>query len=345
MISLRCASLPAVLASSLFAQTLPQLPTSSPAVEAIRKAGTLTCGVDQSEAEFSMTDEHGSRVAFDRDLCNAVAAAILGQGYRVELKGYPDEDTALQALRGGEVDMVASVSDDLTHSTLPGIALARPVLYDWQGFLVPRSAGIARASQLSGHKICVLGETEAEVNLRSWFQRRHLNFVPFPFQEEGEMEAAFVTANCTALFGDVTRLANTRAAFGTHAHEFVLLPDVVAQDPLASAYRNNDAAFAHIVQWSFEVLLLAEQQHVTAKGMATLHAGYSPETDRLLDSAHALGRPLGLADGWPVRVIQAVGNYGELFRRDVGAGSPLNLPRLPPTPGNGGDPLQPLPFK
>jgi len=316
-------------------------PVMSPTVAAIRKAGALTCGVDQSEAEYSTTDEHGSRVAFDRDLCDAVAAAILGNLHRVVLKGYPDEDTALEALHGGEVDMVATVSDDFTHSTLPGIELTRPVLYDWKGFMVPHHAGIARATQLSGKKVCVLAETEAEVTLRAWFAAHHLVFVPFPFSEEGEMEAAFVTGNCTALFGDATRLANTRAAFGIHARDYILLPEAVVPDPLAAATRREDAAFAHIVEWTVDVLLLAQEQGITAQSIVTVHAGQSPAIDNLLDAAHSLGRQLGLEDGWPARVIAAVGNYAEIYRRDLGAGSPLNLPAPPRH-----DPsLQPLPFK
>jgi general L-amino acid transport system substrate-binding protein len=302
---------------------------TSPTVAAIRKAGVLTCGVDQSEAEYSTTDEHGSRVAFDRDLCDAVAAAILGKLHRVVLKGYPDEDTAIQALRSGEVDMVATVSDDFTHSNLPGIELTRPVLNDWKGFMVLRHAGITRATQLSGKKVCVLAETEAEVILRAWFAKQKLIFVPFPFSEEGEMEAAFVTGNCTALFGDATRLANTRAAFGSHARDYFLLPEIIAPDPLAEATRRDDETFVHIVQWTVEVLLLAREEGITAQSITKAHSGQSPAVDYLLDAAHSLGRPLGLEDGWLARVIAAVGNYEEIYHRDVGAGSPLNLPAPP----------------
>jgi len=310
---------------------------ASPTVEAIRKAGALTCGIDQSEAEYSMTDEHGSRVAFDHDLCKAVAIAILGKTATVIDKGYPDEDTALDALRKGEVDMVASVSDDFTHSTMANVGLSRPVLLDGKGFLVRRVAGVKGAAGLSGRKICLLAETETEVEVRSWFEQRHLSFEPFPFQEEGEMEAAFVTGNCVALAGDLTRLANTRVALGQSAKDYVLLPDVIASDSLASAYRRDDAVFGNIVDWTIQVLLLAEEQGVTAKNAGSGGSHHNEATRKLLDEAHALGRPVGLDDGWTVRVIESVGNYGELFQRDLGEGSALRLPR--------GESMRGLPLK
>jgi general L-amino acid transport system substrate-binding protein len=296
-------------------------------VEKIRQAHALVCGTDQSEAEFSMSDEHGSRVAFDTDLCKAVATAILGSGARVEMKGYPDEDTALAALAQGEVDLVASVSDDFSH-TSDDVAFSRPVLYDGVSFLVPRGAGIAHARDLSGKKICFLAETEAEVSVRAWFVQHRLNFAPFPFQEEGEMEAAFVTSNCTALAGDLTRLANSRAAFGKSAKDYVLLPEIVSADTLAFAFRTGDARFANIVGWTLEVLLQAEQSRVTAKSLqAKTSEGVDPMVRKLAGKSRELGRPLGLDDDWAAHVIEAVGNYGEIFRRDLGQDSPLQLPR------------------
>ena len=303
------------------------LHAASPTVDSIRENGVLSCGIDQSEAEFSTTDEHGSRVDFDRDICNAVAAAILGKPYRVIIKGYPDEDTALKSLRAHEVDMVASVSDDFTHSTSAGVRLSHPVLFDWETFMVPRSSLLKRGSQLAGKKICFLSETEAEVNLRSWFKRRRLNFVPFPFQEEGEMEAALVTGNCSALFGDATRLANTRVAMNRAAQDYVILPNRVALDPLAAGYRNDDQEFGNVIDWTIEILLLAEERGVMKQNPGNPHTSCDPATMRLLDRTHTLGRPVNLDDHWTERVIEAVGNYGEIFQRDVGQDSPLKLPR------------------
>jgi len=313
---------------------------ASPTLDAIRKAGVLKCGIDQSEAEFSMTDEHGPRVAFDRDLCQAYAAAILGAHARVVIQGYPDNDTALQALQKHEVDLVASVSDDLTHATLANVSLTRPVLYDAQGLLVLRAAAITQLKDLDRKKICFLDQSEAELNLQSWFTRHHLTLNPFPFQEEGEMEAAFVTGNCAALSGDLTRLANTRAAFASRAAEYTLLPETIAADPLATAWRSDDPQFGNVLQWVFNLLLAAD----SIDGLQP-HGLTAPDNDpilvRLNGSTRELGRPLGLSDDWPAQVLAAVGNYAAILARDLGDASPLHLPRGLLSP----DTLQALPVK
>jgi general L-amino acid transport system substrate-binding protein len=315
------------MAAVLFAAQALSLHAASPTVDSIRKAGALTCGIDQSEAEFSMTDEHGSRVNFDRDLCQAIAVAILGSDARVVVKGYPDDTTALAALGAGEVDLIASVSDDFSHAASNSIGLTRPVLYDGVALMVPRSSKVTSAAGLSGKKICFLAETETEVNLRAWFERRHLDFVPFPFQEQGEMEAAFVTNNCSALAGDQTRLANARTGFGSRARDYLILPDTISKDPLAIAYRRNDAVFGNIAELTIDVLVQAEESGLAMSNIAAMQASKDPAVERLLGKTHELGRPLGLNDAWPAHVIAQVGNYGEIFRRDLGDGSPLQLPR------------------
>lgn len=318
---------------------------ASATLASIRRAGVLTCGIDQSEAEFSMNDEHGSRVAFDTDLCRAVAVAIFGAHARTAIKGYPDNDTALQALQRKEVDLVASVSDDLSHDALPGVGFTRPVLFDGQTFLVLRSSGVKHVADLSGKKICFLDGTEAEMELRSWFARRRLTLVAFPFQEEGEMEAAFVTGNCAALSGDLTRLANARTAFGSRSKDYTFLPETISADPLASAYRNDDPEFGSIVAWTENVLLSAEEMDVTSANAAAMSSSADPVVRRLLGSTHELGRPLQLSDNWAAQVIETVGNYGEVFERNLGQASPLNMPRGENNLWTAGGLMLPLPLK
>ncbi len=332
---------------------------ASPTAAAIQRAGVLTCGIDQSEAEYSRTEEHGSRVAFDRDLCTAIAAAILGVHPHIRIKGYPDSDTALQALEKNEVDMVATVSDDFSHSTQPGVHLARPVLFDGEGFLVLRSSGITHAADLARRKICFLDGSETELNLRSWLSQRGIPWTPFPFQEEGEMEAAFVTGNCAALAGDQTRLANARAAFGPRTKDYDFLPEIIAPDPLASACRSDDPAFVKIVTWTEDVLLEAEAMHVsrssveasiahdarTARSLDAAEPDGDPLLLRLLGSTQELGKPLDLDAAWPAHVLEEVGNYAEIYDRDLGDGSLLHIPRGPNNLWNAGGLMLPLPLK
>lgn len=301
-----------------------QLRASEPVVAKIRQTGILHCGTDQSEAEYSLADIRGSRVAFDTDICRAVAIAIAGPSARVDLKGYPDQDTALNALRSGEIDLVPTISGD--SRTVPaGVGVSVPVLYDGISFLAPQRSSIKHASDLSGKKICLLAETEVEVRVREWFLQRHLDFAPFPFQEEGEMEAAFVTGNCAALAGNLTRLGNSRMAFG-QAASYLLLPEVISTDPMVIAYRQDEPALSGDVQQVLDVLLEAEANGITA---GTIRPGMDSRPMRKLldESQRTARRGHGLNDGWAVNVIQAVGNYGEIFQRDLGSGAPLDLPR------------------
>ncbi|MES2391513.1 MAG: transporter substrate-binding domain-containing protein [Acidobacteriota bacterium] len=318
---------------------------ASPTVASIREAHTLTCGIDQSEAEYSMDDQHGARFAFDTDLCRAVAVAILGPKAQIAVKGYPDNQTALTALAHHEVDLVPTVSADFTDSAQPGIALTQPVLHDAQGFMVPRSAHITSPAQLSHKKVCFLDETELETSLRTYFADHHLNFVPFPFQEEGEMEAAFVTNNCTAMSSTLTRLAETRIEFATKAKDYDILPTTIAPDPLAMAYRADDPAFGRILTWTFNLLLNAEDRNVTRQTAATLSNTPDPTLRRLLGLTHELGAPLGLADDWPENVLAATGNFAEIYNRDLGSGSPMKLRRGQNALAKDGGLLQPLPLK
>ena len=259
----------------------------------------------------------------------------------------------MAALRANKVDLLPTLTLDFTHAANSTITFSPPLLYDGVGFLVPHAANLTHATELSGKKVCLLAETEVESATRTWFSQQNLKFVPFPFQEEGEMEAAFVTGNCTSLAGDLTRLASTRAAFGPLADRYTLLPEQIARDPLAAASPSTDPAFAAIVRWTIEVLLNAEAANLTQSTAAGLSSrspsDLSSATGPLLSSRSAaegsasvvpnptveiltgrtreIGARLGLSNNWAVQVIAAVGNYAEIYDRDLGPQSPLKLPR------------------
>jgi len=302
---------------------------SSPTLARVRAAGVLHCGIDQEEAEYSTEDDHGNREAFDADLCQAVAVAVLGKNALVRATHYPDDLTAMQGLKAGEVEMVATLSDDFTHTAGTHLAFTRPVLWDGVGFLTPAGSPVERARQLSGRKICFLAETAVEESVRAWFAREHLEFVPFPFQEEGEMRAAFATGNCGALAGDRTRLAETRAALARHGKRARLLPECISKDPLAAAVRDDDPQWAALVNWVMEALVQAEESGVTRANATAMRARATsdPVLRFLLGVSREIGPALGLDDDWVVKVIEATGNYGEIYERDLGGASAMKLPR------------------
>jgi general L-amino acid transport system substrate-binding protein len=317
----------------------------------VRAAGVLRCGIDQEEAEYSTSGDHGNREAFDADLCRAVAVATLGKNALVRVTHYPDDRTAMNGLQAGEVEMVPTLTDDFTHAAGTRLRFTRPVLWDGVGFLVLAGSPVRRARQLSGKKVCFLAETTVEESVRAWFSREHLDFVPFSFQEEGEMQAAFATGNCGALAGDRTRLAETRAALERRGKRARLLPETISQDPLAAAVRDDDPQWAAIVNWVMEALVQAEESGVTRANVQLMRAraaqanGGDPVLRFLLGASHEMGGPLGLDDDWVVRVIEATGNYGEIYERDLGTASPLKLPRGENNLREHGGAITALPFK
>ncbi len=238
----------------------------------VRAAGVLRCGIDQEEPEYSTSDDHGSREAFDQDLCQAVAVAVLGEHARVKVVDYPDDRSSMAGLNAGAVEMVPTLTDDFTHVVGTHLEFSRPVLWDGVGFLVLGKSPVMQARQLGGKKICFIAETNVEESVRSWFEREHLDFVAFPFQEEGEMEAAFATGNCGALAGDRTRLAGTGELMAEHGKSTRLLPETISKDPLASVVREGDPQWAEIVNWVMEALVQAEESGVTQANVGAMGA-------------------------------------------------------------------------
>ena len=329
---MRRAALVGIAVTLLFPALWPALGQPTPSTLArIRAAGVLRCGIDIEQAEYSTADDYGNRAAFDADLCRAVAVAIFGSRAQVAVKPHPDDAGAMAALKSGEVDLLPTLTDDFSHAAGKPFRFTRPVLWDGVGFLVLASSPTIRASQLTKSKICFLAETTVEETVRSWFASMHLDFVPFPFQEEGEMQAAFATGNCGTLAGERTRLAQTRTALVQHGLRTRLLPESISNDPLAAAVRDDDLQWFNVVNWVIESLVAAEAYGLTQANVGTMQRGSAHDADPqrrfLLGGSKQIGNALGLDDDWVARVIAATGNYGEIYKRDLGVGSPLNLPR------------------
>lgn len=322
----------AIAALTLLFTALAHASDSSPTLARIRAAGTLHCAIDAEQAEYSTSDDHGNRAAFDADLCHAVAIAVFGPQAQFAAKQYPDDTAAMAALNAGEADLIPTLTDDFSHAAGTHLAFTRPILWDGVSFLLPSTSQVTHARQLSGKKVCFLAETNVEETVRAWFAQEHLDFVPFPFQEEGEMQAAFSTNNCAALAGDRTRLAQTRAALLQHAKPTRLLPETISKDPLAAAVvRDNDPQWSAIVNWVMEALVQAEESGITQANVRNLsaHAAEDKDPQRrfLLGGSKQIGTALGLNNDWAAQIIAATGNYGEIYQRDLGAASPMKLLR------------------
>ncbi len=306
------------------ASASPSLP--HPVLDRIRAAHSISCGVSKEEEDYSRAEDHGNRAAFDIDLCKAVTVAILGTGSPLLIKTYPDEPAALAALKSGQVDLVASASPSV-RNTVQGLLFSQPSFYDGQGFLLPANPRVRSPLDLAGKKVCFLTGSKAEDGLHSYAAQHGIRYIWYPFSEAGEMEAAFFTGNCDAITSDVSQLANIRGIEPRRKRDFTILPQLIRQDPLAAASLAEDVSFNNIVHWTLETIVEAEELGVTKDNVEQMEQSSRPEIEQLLGQRYGTGEALGLDPHWGAQVIKSVGNYGEIFARDLGEGSPLGLDR------------------
>jgi len=292
----------------------------------VRSAGTLACGINTEEPEYTLDDAHGNHTAFDIDVCKAVAVAVLGPDAKFTIKPFRDEASSLNALQSGEIVLLATASTNIRFAN-GSVGFARPILYDYQGFLVNKAMAISSPKDFAGKKVCFLIGTEIEAEVDAYMNREMIKYIPGPFSEEGEMEVALLTRNCAAITADVTQLAYERIAFKARAKDFDILPAVIAKDPLAPAYRPDDPQWGAIVDWTMQALIQAEEAGITQSNVQEMKKRNDVTLRRLLGAQRGYGQFLGLDDDWAARVIEAVGNYGELFERDLGSRSQMKLDR------------------
>jgi general L-amino acid transport system substrate-binding protein len=296
-------------------------------LDRVRTQNHVNCGVVTDEDDYSYDDTHGNLAALGADLCKAVTAAVLGESAKVIVSAYPDEPTALAALKAGKVDMLGPVTPSLQNRAHYPVAFGPTVFYDGQGFLVLTNSPIKTIDDLAGKLICYMGSGAAESALVPAMKARGVKYLPFPFEEVGEMEAALVSGRCATITADISQLANMRAAFLGQRHNYSLLSQTITDDPAAPAYPAGDPEWGAIVDWTITALIQAEASGVTAANIETMRNSEDPVTRRLLGTDRGPVLALGLDREWSARAIKAVGNFGEVFDRDVGGHSPLRLPR------------------
>jgi len=303
---------------------------AGPVLDRIHATKSLSCGVVKEEEDYSRATDHGNRAAFDLDMCKAVAVATLGAGAHFTVSVFPDEPAGTRALREGHIDLLPSASPTIANMA-GGLSFGPVTLYDGEGLMIPNTLpngkAIREPKDLAGKKICFVITSASETGLREFAAREKISYIWYPFSEVGEMEAAFFTGNCAGLAGDVTQLANTRAINRGQAGNYTILPQIFRKDPLAPAYKAGDPQFAAIVHWTVETLIEGEELGVTQGNADTLRTSQNGAIKQLLGQHFGTGALLGVDDHWGANVLKAVGNYGEMFDRDLGKGSPLQLER------------------
>jgi general L-amino acid transport system substrate-binding protein len=293
----------------------------------VRAAGTLSCGVNTEVEDYSKLESHGDLSKLGSDVCRAVAAVVLGDPGKVTLVSLPDDSHGLEAVRSRKVALLAGGTPDLASQAAFGVSFGPSVFYDGQGFLVHGATGPKTIAGLAGRQVCFITETQAEQDLDDRMALRDVHFIPFPFEETGEMEAALVTGHCGAIAAPISQLAAMRTGFHARTSQYEILPDTVTLQPYAPAVRSDDPRWAAIVSWTVNALILAEEEGVTQANELAEQTTGRHEVRYFLGATPGAGKALGLDDSWAFRAVQAVGNYGEMFDRDLGSGSPLRLPR------------------
>ncbi len=323
---MNCAQQKALLFAAILFFSFPL--RAADTLTAVKSSGQLQCGVVRQEDDYSKAGVHGNRAAFDIDVCKAIAVALLGDKQKTLLLSYPDEPKAMEALRAGKVQLVATATPSFANTVQRGIAFSPVTLFDGQGFLVNQRFHIGSLKDLAGKKVCYISETSNGENLALFATRERIDLIPFPFEEQGEMEAAMYTANCAATTSDVTQLANTRARYRVRAKEFDILPELISRDPLALAYLPGDPEWAAVVNTTMAAILQAEESGITAANVEQRRGEtVDPAISFYFASSSGVAAVLHLDPDWAVRVIKAVGNYGEMYERDLGSNTPLQLAR------------------
>ena len=304
----------------------------SPTLQRIRAARRLVCGINGQLPGFSSLAPDGRYEGFDVDLCRAVAAA-LGDGIRLELQPLSLAES-LTALASGEVDLLArnlSVTLSRDASGGNGLSFAPVMVHDGGGVLVPRASGLRRLSDLAGRSICVISGSTTELVLADRLGELRLPYTPLRFRSADDSFSAYLAGRCAAISSDRSGLAARRSRF-PQPRLHVLLPEVLSREPLAAATAQADPAWADQVRWVMHALVEAEERGIRRSTLAAslARAGAEPRRSdlrRFLGLEGQLGASLGLPADFSLRVIRAVGNYGELFDRHLGQGSRLGLPR------------------
>jgi general L-amino acid transport system substrate-binding protein len=299
----------------------------------IQSRGKLICGVEGKLPGFSFVAPNGQYSGLDVDVCKAVAAAIFGDPAKVEYRDLNSSER-FAALASGEVDLLSrnttmTLSRDAAGGN--GLSFAPPTFYDGQGVMVPNGSGITSLKDLAGKPICVESGTTTELNLADRMRELNVPYTPLKFQTSDQTYAAYLGGRCVAVTSDRSQLAGKRSSFPQPTGH-TLLPDVLSKEPLAPATVNADPAWADAVRWIVFGLMQAEESGITQANIDAKLAEAKGKTNladlrRFLGVEGEFGKQLGLPADFMVKAVKAVGNYGEIFERNVGPKTSLQLDR------------------
>jgi general L-amino acid transport system substrate-binding protein len=295
-------------------------------LDEVRAKGFVTVGVNGGVFGFSMPDDKGVWKGIDVDTAKAIAAAIFGDAEKIKFVAV----TAVQrlpALQSKEIDVLCrNTTATLTRETVNGLNFAHVNYYDGQGFMVSKKSGIKSAKDLKGATVCVLPGTTTEMNAADFFRKNGMTWKPVVIEQNTELNKAYFSGRCDTLTSDVSQLAAHRSV-APNPDEHIILPEIISKEPLAPVVRHGDDQWFDIVNWTVMAMIEAEESGITSKNVDEMLKSTDPNIQRILGVTPGMGKALGLDEKWAYNIIKLVGNYGEIFERNVGKNTPLRLER------------------
>lgn len=296
-------------------------------LDAVKKKGFVQCGVSDGLPGFSYADAKGQYQGIDVDVCKAVAAAVFGDAGKVKFSPLTAKER-FTALQSGEVDVLSrNTTWTSSRDAAMGLNFTGVTYYDGQGFLVNKGIGVKSAKELDGATVCIQAGTTTELNLSDYFRANNLKYTPITYDTSDESAKSLESGRCDVLTSDQSQLYAQRIKLAK-PDDYVVLPEVISKEPLGPAVRQGDEEWFDIVRWTLFAMLNAEELGVTSTNVEQMaKTTKNPDVARLLGAEGEYGKDLKLANDWAVQIVKQVGNYGEVFERNVGKGSELKIER------------------
>jgi general L-amino acid transport system substrate-binding protein len=295
-------------------------------LEDVRAKGFIQAGVNGDVAGFSKPDEKGVWKGLDVDTARAIAAAVFGDADKVNYTPLTAK-TRFTALQSGEIDVLTrNCTQTLGRDTALGLDFCQVNYYDGQGFLVSKKLGVKSALELDGATVCVLPGTTTELNVADYFRKEGMKMSPVVIENTAELNKAFFAGRCDVLTSDASQLAAQRSV-APNPKDYIILPEIISKEPLAPAVRHGDNKWKDIVNYSVLTLINAEELGITSKNVDQMLKSKDPKILRFLGVTPGNGKALGLDEKFAYNIIKQVGNYGEIFERNVGVNTTLGIER------------------
>ncbi len=292
----------------------------------VKAKGFIQAGVNGDVFGFGKPDEKGVWKGLDVDTARAIAAAVFGDADKVKYTPLTAK-TRFTALQSGEIDVLTrNATRTLGRETALGLNFVQVNYYDGQGFLISKKMGVKSALELDGASVCVLPGTTTEMNVADYFRKNNMKMNPVVIENSAELNKAFFAGRCDCLTSDASQLAAIRAVAPNPA-DYIVLPEIISKEPLAPAVRHGDDQWKDIVNFSVLAMINAEELGITSKNVDEMLKSKDPKIMRFLGVSPGNGKALGLDEKFAYNIIKQVGNYGEIFERNVGVNTTLGIER------------------